>query len=69
LEKATEEVHGNTESTKAEMISTFMDMLMLARNGAVKITQHAPSEEKMWNIDGLNDSSENKNLSNIEMEF
>ena len=69
LEKATEEVHGNTKSTKAEMISTFMDMLMLARNGAVKITQHAPSEKKMWNIDGHNDSAESKTLSNIEMEF
>ena len=67
LEKAAEEVHGNTESTKAEIISTFMDMLMLARNGAVKITQHAPSEKKMWNTDGLNNNSENR--SNIEMQF
>jgi hypothetical protein len=44
-----------------------MDMLMLARNGAVRITQHAPSEKKMWNTDGLNNNSENK--SNIEMQF
>ena len=67
LEKATEEVHGNTESSKAEIISTFMDMLMLARNGAVKITQHGPSEKKMWNTHGLNNGSENK--SNIEIEL
>lgn len=45
LEDAADEVHGNTGATKAAMISTFMDVLMLARNGTVKITQHAPSEK------------------------
>lgn len=69
LEKASEEVHENPEPTKTEMISTFMDMLMLARNGTVKITQHAPTEKKMWNIGELNNDSESKNKSNIEMEF
>jgi hypothetical protein len=71
LEKAAGEVHnkGEAETTKAEMISTFMDMLMLGRNAAAKITQHASSEKKMWNIGELNNNSESKNKSNIVIEF